>query len=284
MLSTGVESRLATLTLDTDELSKLTSIATQPELPSTFQPEKILQMSTSLPVLFNTLNVRRAIIPAANGHCSARALARYYASLADGGLVPPPHSSLSQPPLGSHAHVPKFSSVNDTKKKRKGKEMMASTQKLKPKGHKEKRLYDEEQFMSTESLASLVSDTSNDHQDDDIPNLFSNPRIRDAFMGAGDYSGLVLPDGKFGLGFKRVTSQDGSLVGFGHSGMGGSTGFCDIENRFSIAITLNKMSLGGVTASIIRLVCSELNIPLPKDFSIANGMGLELEMGTPLIN
>ncbi|KAH0900072.1 hypothetical protein HID58_049640 [Brassica napus] len=280
----SVESRLATLTLDIDELSKLTSIATQPELPSTFQPEKILQMATSLPVLFNTLNVRRAIIPAANGHCSARALARYYASLADGGLVPPPHSSLSQPPLGSHAHVPKFSSVNDTKKKRKGKEMMASTQKLKPKGHKEKRLYDEEQFMSTESLASLVSDTSNDHQDDDIRNLFSNPRIHDAFMGAGDYSGLVLPDGKFGLGFKRVTSQDGSLVGFGHSGMGGSTGFCDIENRFSIAITLNKMSLGGVTASIIRLVCSELNIPLPKDFSIANGMGLELEMGTPLIN
>ncbi|WZY79425.1 uncharacterized protein LOC106404229 [Brassica napus] len=283
----GVESRLATLTLDTDELSKLPSIASQPELPSTFQPEKILQMATSLPVLFNTLNVRRAIIPAANGHCSARALARYYASLADGGLVPPPHSSLSQPPLGSHAHVPKFSSVNDTKKKRKGKEMMASTQKLKPKGHnKEKRLYDEEQFMSTESLASLVSDTSssNDHQDDDIRNIFSNPRIHDAFMGAGDYSGLVLPDGKFGLGFKRVTSQDGSLVGFGHSGMGGSTGFCDIENRFSIAITVNKMSLGGVTASIIRLVCSELNIPLPKDFSIANGKGLELEMGTPLIN
>ena len=275
------------MTLDTDELSKLPSIASQPELPSTFQPEKILQMATSLPVLFNTLNVRRAIIPAANGHCSARALARYYASLADGGLVPPPHSSLSQPPLGSHTHVPKFSSVNDTNKKRKGKEMMASTQKLKPKGHnKEKRLYDEEQFMSTESLASLVSDTSssNDHQDDDIRNIFSNPRIHDAFMGAGDYSGLVLPDGKFGLGFKRVTSQDGSLVGFGHSGMGGSTGFCDIENRFSIAITVNKMSLGGVTASIIRLVCSELNIPLPKDFSIANGMGLELEMGTPLIN
>ncbi|KAJ4887879.1 ABC1 family protein [Raphanus sativus] len=279
----GVESRLATLTLDTEELSKLTSIASQPELPSTFQPEKILQMATSLPVLFNTLNVRRAIIPAANGHCSARALARYYASLADGGLVPPPHSSLSQPPLGSHTHVPKFSSVNETKKKRKGKEMMAS---LKPKGGKDKRLYDEERFMSTESLASLVSDdtsSSSDHQDD-VHNLFSNPRIHDAFMGAGDYSGLVLPDGKFGLGFKRVTSQDGSLVGFGHSGMGGSTGFCDIENRFSIAITLNKMSLGGVTASIIRLVCSELNIPLPKDFSIANGMGPDLEMGTPLIN
>ncbi|KAG2240243.1 hypothetical protein Bca52824_091004 [Brassica carinata] len=269
----GVESRLATLTLDTDELNKLPSIPSQPELPSTFQPVKIFQIASSVPVLFNTLNVRRATIPAANGHCSARALARYYAALADGGLVPPPHSSLSQPPLGSHTHVPKFSSVNDTMKKRKGKEM-AATEKLKTKDHKEKRLYDGRES-STESLARLVTDTSssagkteissNDHQDD-IRNMFSNSRIHDAFMGTGDYSGLVLPDGKFGLGFKRVTSEDGSLVGFGHSGLGGSTGFCDIENRFSIAITLNKMSMGGVTANIIRLVCSELNIPCLRTF------------------
>ncbi|CAN7024806.1 unnamed protein product [Brassica rapa subsp. trilocularis] len=277
----GVESRLATLTLDTDELNKIPSIPSQPELPSTFQPVQIFQIASSLPVLFNTLNVRRATIPAANGHCSARALARYYAALADGGLVPPPHSSLSQPPLGSHTHVPKFSSVNDTMKKRKGKgKEMAATEKLKPKDHKEKKLYDDRES-STESLARLVNDSSssagkteissNDHQDD-IHNMFSNPRIHDAFMGTGDYCDLVLPDGKFGLGFKRVTSQDGSLVGFGHSGLGGSTGFCDIKNRFSIAITLNKMSMGGVTANIIRLVCSELDIPLPKDFSLSSGM------------
>ncbi|CAF2015409.1 unnamed protein product [Brassica napus] len=277
----GVESRLATLTLDTDELNKIPSIPSQPELPSTFQPVQIFQIASSLPVLFNTLNVRRATIPAANGHCSARALARYYAALADGGIVPPPHSSLSQPPLGSHTHVPKFSSVNDTMKKRKGKgKEMAATEKLKPKDHKEKKLYDDRES-STESLARLVNDTSssdgkteissNDHQDD-IHNMFSNPSIHDAFMGTGDYSGLVLPDGKFGLGFKRVTSEDGSLVGFGHSGLGGSTGFCDITNRFSIAITLNRMSMGGVTANIVRLVCSELNIPMPKDFSLSSGM------------
>ncbi|XP_009151006.1 uncharacterized protein LOC103874346 [Brassica rapa] len=277
----GVESRLATLTLDSDERNKIPSIPSQPELPSTFQPVQIFQIASSLPVLFNTLNVRRATIPAANGHCSARALARYYAALADGGLVPPPHSSLSQPPLGSHTHVPKFSSVNDTLKKRKGKgKEIAATEKLKPQDHKEKKLYDDRES-STESLARLVNDTSssagkteissNDHQDD-IRNMFSNPRIHDAFMGTGDYCDLVLPDGKFGLGFKRVTSQDGSLVGFGHSGLGGSTGFCDIKNRFSIAITLNKMSMGGVTANIIRLVCSELDIPLPKDFSLSSGM------------
>ncbi|XP_010432830.1 PREDICTED: uncharacterized protein LOC104717024 [Camelina sativa] len=295
----GVESRLATLTLDTDELSKLSSLASQPELPSTFQPDKILQLATSLPVLFNTLNVRRAIIPAANGHSSARALARYYATLADGGLVPPPHSSLSQPPLGSHTHVPKFTWLKDTRKKRKGKEM-AATEKLKPKDHQERRLYDEKQFMSasssresnTESLARLVDTSSSageteisrdDHQDD-IHNMFSNPRIHDAFMGSGDYSNFVVPDGKFGLGFKRVISQDGSLVGFGHSDMGGSTGFCDIKNRFSIAVTLNKMSMGGVTANIMQLVCSELYIPLPKDFSLSSAIGPDSEMATPLIN
>ncbi|KAG7610309.1 UbiB domain [Arabidopsis suecica] len=293
----GVESRLATLTFDTDEMSKLSSIASQPELPSTFQPDKIIQMATNLPVLFNTLNVRRAIIPAANGHCSARALARYYATLADGGLVPPPHSSLSQPPLGSHTHVPKFTSLKDTTKKKKGKEM-AATEKRKSKDHQERKLYDEKQFMSasssresnTESLARLVDTNSSagkteinsdDHQHD-IHNMFSNPRIHDAFMGAGDYSGLVVPDGKFGLGFKRAISQDGSLVGFGHSGLGGSTGFCDINNRFSIAVTLNKMSMGGVTANIVKLVCSELNIPLPKDFS--TDIGADSQMGTPLIN
>ncbi|KAJ6758815.1 ABC1 FAMILY PROTEIN [Salix koriyanagi] len=65
------------------------------------------------------LNVRRAIIPSANGHCSARALARYYAALVDGGLVPPPHSSLSKPPLVLHPHILKFPS-EITSKKQKG--------------------------------------------------------------------------------------------------------------------------------------------------------------------
>lgn len=48
-------------------------------------------------------------------------------------------------------------------------------------------------------------------------------------MGAGEYGKLILPDGTFGLGFKRFSSEDGSLFGFGHSGLGGSTGFCDVR-------------------------------------------------------
>lgn len=62
------------------------------------------------------LNFGRAIIPAAKkGHCSARAIGRYYSALADGGVVPLSHSSSSKPPLG--VHIPKFSSQNSPKKK-----------------------------------------------------------------------------------------------------------------------------------------------------------------------
>ena len=115
----GVESRLAALTVDTADLSKVSALANRPDLPSTFQPQQIAQLATSLPVAFNTLNVRRAIIPAANGHVSARALARYYAALADGGKIPPPHSSASKPVLGSHPHIPKLSSSPKPPKTRK---------------------------------------------------------------------------------------------------------------------------------------------------------------------
>ena len=96
--------------------------------------------------------------------------------------------------------------------------------------------------------------------------VYKNPRIIDEFLGTGEYENLALPGGSFGLGFKRFSSKDGSSIAFGHSGMGGSTGFCDVTNNFSVAVTLNKMSFGGVTGKIVQLVCSELNIPVPDDF------------------
>jgi aarF domain-containing kinase len=61
----GVESRLAALTPDTFDISK---------------------MATTLLTLFNMLNVRHAILLSANEHCSTRALARYFAALADGAV------------------------------------------------------------------------------------------------------------------------------------------------------------------------------------------------------
>lgn len=112
--------------------------------------------------------------------------------------------------------------------------------------------------------------------------LFLNNKIHDAFLGVGEYENLTLPGGQFGLGFKRSYSEDGNLIGFGHSGMGGSTGYCDINHRFAIAVTLNKMNFGGVTAKVMQLVCSELNIPLPDGFT--ERIGDDSNVARPVIN
>ncbi|KAL8521597.1 hypothetical protein ACS0TY_011934 [Phlomoides rotata] len=265
----GVESRLASLTSDMDDIAKLSEITKRSELPSSFQSQlqDPSQMASALPAFFNTLFARRSIIPSANAHCSARALARYYAALVDGGAIPAPHSSSTQPPLGTHPHIPKFSSPKTSKKR-----------KSSNKANYTRVPSDDTNLSSTTSVAN--GGPTNDEK------LFTNSRIHDAFMGAGEYENLTLQGGQFGLGFKRSCSEDGKLIGFGHSGMGGSTGYCDINNRFSIAVTLNKLNFGGVTAKIMQLVCSELNIPLPADFYRFGERitGDESNIAVPLIN
>ncbi|MED6210999.1 hypothetical protein PIB30_069483 [Stylosanthes scabra] len=292
----GVESRLAALTVDTDDLSKVSAITSRPELPSTFQPQQIAQLATTLPPLFNSLNVRRAIIPAANGHLTARALARYYAALADGGRIPPPHSSASKPPLGSHPHIPKFSSEKPPKRRTcMGRREVALPTNNTPKyekvpSHDDDVPENESQGISRDSISSSISSSRMDSTPriNTTGQVFKNPKIIDEFLGKGEYENLTLPGGAFGLGFKRFSSKDGSSIAFGHSGMGGSTGFCDVTNRFAIAVTLNKMSFGGVTGKVVQLVCSELNIPVPDDFlrfSVEQrGPDGQLNMGRPIIN
>ncbi|XP_010263230.1 PREDICTED: uncharacterized protein LOC104601555 isoform X2 [Nelumbo nucifera] len=303
----GVESRLATLTLDLEDLNRISTINNRPDLPSTFQPDNISQIATGLPALFNSLFMRRAMIPAANGHCSARALARYYATLAAGGMIPPPHTP-SKPPLGSHLHIPKFPSLETPKKKGRKSEVAVPNHRARLADHNYNRRRDPRngnggKKTSNDKYTRLANDDNNTssssnntpyYTDSDIRHnhktnvtrIFNNPRIHDAFMGVGDYGNFALPDGKFGLGFRRFTLKDGSLTSFGHSGIGGSTGFCDVENKFAIAVTLNKMSLGTVTGKIIELVCSELNIPLPEEFSRFGERrpDMQLNLGKPLIS
>lgn len=134
------------------------------------------------------------------------------------------------------------------------------------------------------NLTAETTTDADDHQR--VSKIFSNPRIHDAFMGVGEYENLVLPNGRFGLGFRRVYAKDGSLIGFGHSGMGGSTGYCDIKNRFAISVTLNKMSLGAVTGKIVHLVCSELGIPVPEEYSRFAETGAEVQtnLEKPVVN
>ncbi|KAK9065643.1 hypothetical protein SSX86_015044 [Deinandra increscens subsp. villosa] len=199
----GVESRVATLTIDEEDLIML-----DPEheinknhlysawLPSSYT----FSFVSSLIPLSNSLNARRAIQPAANGHFSARALARYYAALVDGGVVP----------LESHHTSDKLEVGTKIFTNSKGK-----------------------------------------------------VQVHDALLGCGDYQHLVLPNGRFGLGFLRFNATDGSVIGVGHPGLGGSTAYCDINNRFAIAVTINKLSSGGLTGEVIKFVCSELNVSIP---------------------
>ncbi|KAL5977938.1 hypothetical protein ACLOJK_036961 [Asimina triloba] len=294
----GVESRLATLTLDAEDLNILSKISEQlQDLPSTFQGSNFAEFVAVLPILFNTLAVRRAIIPAANGHCSARALARYYASLANGGKIPPPHVP-SELPLGSHSHIPKLPSP--VPKKRKGskskevgaqKDDTVNTSNLLYQIKKGKNIKSHQQNSmdcdTTNGIGDSTSSAPVDISRIGSDRIFSNPRIHQAFLGVDEYENMVLPNGKFGLGFGRLSCKDGSLIGFGHSGIGGSTGFCNIEHRFAMAVTVNKMSLGTVTRKIVQLVCSELNLPVPDEFSTSaglSGMDMQPNLENALIN
>ncbi|KAL4592925.1 hypothetical protein LXL04_005932 [Taraxacum kok-saghyz] len=258
-----VESRLATLTLDTNDLNRFaeietpTSISSPTSLSSSSSSIFQLDVLSGLVPLFNTLNVRRAILPAANGHCSARALARYYAALVDGGVVPPPHSSSSQPLLGSHPHLPGSIAIEIDDKKKESKS--------KKKNKKKKKKKKSESSGSTSTISANLTSG-----DDVVCKIFNDQKskIHDSFLGIGEYESLVFPDGKFGLGFKRECTRDGIVIGFGHSGLGGSTAYCDVSNRFAISVTLNKLSFGSVTRDIIQFVCSELNIPVPEEYAV----------------
>lgn len=260
-------------------------------------------MLTTLPATFNTLNVRRAILPAANGHCSARALARYYAALADGGVIPPPHSTSSKPLLGSHPHIPKFS-VKKTDKKSDGRKSKGAYEALSTSDKSEQvTSYEhsinldgrDESSISVNSVPTadssrskynnnIITSGSSELVDHEYGSkIFNDESIHDAFLGSGQYENLIFPGGGFGLGFRRIKSKDGSLIGFGHSGMGGSTGFCDTKNRFAVSVTVNKMSFGSVTANIIKFICSELNLPIPVEYS-GSGPDVSASLEKPIIN
>ncbi|RLM54615.1 hypothetical protein C2845_PM10G20470 [Panicum miliaceum] len=262
----GVESRLAALTVDTEELQKLSGIRAGPDIPQELL-NNVAQMASGVPVLFNTLNVRRAIIPAANGHCSARALARYYAALATGGSIPPPHSADSKPPLGSHVHTPKFPTAPLKKKKGAGKKGVSSTGNLQDGSNTDKNGYSQLRTSDVDDDAAAAGSGSR---------IFSSDKILDAFMGVGEYESMVHPNGKFGLGFRRYNHSSSTLRCFGHSGMGGSTGFCDVENNFAIAVMVNKMSLGSVTRGIVRFILEELGLPVPDEFSVSGEKGPDM--------
>ncbi|KAL2636403.1 hypothetical protein R1flu_007882 [Riccia fluitans] len=272
----GVESRLASLTMDLDDIrasigrlrqsgpqeatSQVANVGLEERLRKStgLLQGNLLSSFAIIPYLFNTLFVRRAVIPSANGHFTARALARYYAALATGGHVPdlPP----GEPPVGSHPHKP-----NKVKKVSQKKQKKAKTPAV--------NLEQSSKIASSTQAEAPVS-----------TKLYSNPEILDAFVGRGKFSDLALEDGRFGLGFIRMgpkgqeySSPDGKLA-FGHSGLGGSAAFCDPTNNFSLAVTLNKLNVGDVTAEIVRFITSELGIPCPAQFAPSGEVGVEMSL------
>jgi CubicO group peptidase (beta-lactamase class C family) len=76
----GVENRLATL-----DFSASSGVASPLPIPDDHDFYKAMPKNSELD--FNDMRVRRACLPAANGHFSARALARMYGALANGGEV-----------------------------------------------------------------------------------------------------------------------------------------------------------------------------------------------------
>ncbi|KAL2517415.1 ABC1 family protein [Abeliophyllum distichum] len=245
----GVESRLASLTVDMEDMKKISGIGKRSDLPSTFQTQEISQMLVPLHATMQHLWMEVQF---------------------------PLHILLLPNPMSPH--IPKFPS-HKTSKKQKGSKHVQKTD--------SSTGVDYIRVPSDISCSSSNTLTRGGHGNGPKSGkLFSNPRIHDEFMGVREYENLTLPSGEFGLGFKKSYSNDGDLIGFGHSGMGGSTGYCNIEHRFAIAVTLNKMNFGGVTAKIIQLVCSELNIPLPADInrhaeSLTNDGS---NIGKPMIN
>jgi CubicO group peptidase (beta-lactamase class C family) len=69
---------------------------------------------------------------------------------------------------------------------------------------------------------------------------------------------------EWGLGVRKFAFSSGESVrktAFGHGGMGGSIALCDPAENFSIAVTLNKLTLtSDVSTRLIDLVSTELGV------------------------
>jgi aarF domain-containing kinase len=165
-------------------------------------------------------------------------------------------------------HTPKFPAAPLKKKKGAGKKKcVGSTGNLQDVSNTDKNGYSQLRTSDADDEAAAGS----------VRRIFSSDKILDAFMGVGEYQNMVHPDGKFGLGFRRYNNHSGgTLRCFGHSGMGGSTGFCDVENNFAMAVMVNKMSLGSVTRGIVRFVLEELGLPVPDEFSTSGEKGPDM--------
>ncbi|KAJ0102121.1 hypothetical protein Patl1_05426 [Pistacia atlantica] len=192
-----VESRLATLTMDEYDLKKYADKSYHSPTPE-FQRQscEIITIITNLPVSSNILYVRVLSYSASNLHCSAHALARYYAALADGGVI--------------HPHIPLYPSHHLVV-------TLTSPHFLHKRSQKNQKVRKTRRYLVLQRTKQIIKGKDASGDDNTRPiniggKIFSNPKIHDAFGGVGDYEHLALLDGPFGLWFKRNKADNGSII------------------------------------------------------------------------
>jgi aarF domain-containing kinase len=187
------------------------------------------------PTFFNNPRIREASIPAANGHFSARALARFYHSIA------PISSSGGGSSGGSSGSVRLFSSSSWADPISK----MAEQQLTQAKG---------ELMLQGGSGAFAAGYVL-------YPCSTLDPPVS-ASQQPGDDNGSSSGGSSGGSG-----SSSSTVTSFGHGGIGGSVALCRCEGdrTLSVAVTLNRLSFDNdkTTGRILRAVYDKMNIPVP---------------------
>lgn len=173
----GVEERLATLEI----------LAAGDGLPIPDDADFYKAMPKAMWPYYNTMRVRKACLPSANGHFSARALAKMYAALAEGG-------SIGGTRLVSGGRI--------------------------------------------EAMRRIMTSGV-----DRVLGMPANKGI--GFQMGGENNGIHGPMGR--------SSQT-----FGHSGAGGSVGFCDPDTRLAVGLTINKMQYPGPGQGTTLEICDAI--------------------------
>ena len=186
----------------------------------------VLKSSSLLldPCMFNTSKIRKACIPSANGHFTARALARFYAALANDG-------SIDGARIMSEAMVRAMSEERASVSMN---EMMPEM-----KWGLGVRKFSDTAFGESPLRAKLVL-------------VFGFARARGLF-----FFRACAPRNNHGLcALRRVLLA-------GHGGLGGSIALCDPAHNLSVAVTVNKLTLEREPARrVIEEVCESLQIPM----------------------
>ena len=184
------------------------------------------------PRLFNKRSVRGGEIPAANGHFSARGLARFYAALPQ--MVQPERLNLASSPLaGEQALTSLFVQGGEG-----GGAGPRAPSTLFGLGY---QVYGR----SAQSASKHIQGAMCEAHGGPITATSARPR---AILTAG----VTLPSGQ---------GRSAFLPSFGHSGFGGSIALLDGRTGLAVGITVNKLSNGKeTTRRVLQLLRSELGI------------------------